>query len=141
MREIKFRGKRIDNGEWVYGSLLLIENLAYVYNGDSCPSEVNFEYEFIAVDPATVGQYTGLKDKNGKEIWGGDIIECIGSDNKPIRHLVRYNDEYGGYSQLLFMGNGITCELYDGGLISQKYICEMGKYIIGNIHDNPELLK
>ena len=39
------------------------------------------------------------------------------------------------------MGNGLTCEPYDGGLISQNYICEMGKYIIGNIHDNPELLK
>lgn len=121
MRTIRFRWKLLDNGEWVYGDLV------HTTKG--------------TIDLATVGQYTELKDKNGQEIYEDDIIECIASDNKPIRHLVRYNYEKGGYSQLLFMGNGLTCELYDGGLISQNYICEMGKYIIGNIHDNPELLK
>lgn len=75
MRPIIFRGKRLDNGEWVYGSLLLIGNLAYIYVGDSCPSEVNFEYEFIAVDPATVGQYTGLKDKKKRGLrWGYTVV-------------------------------------------------------------------
>lgn len=141
MRTIKFRGKRLDNGEWVYGHYSDFnfnpDGLAKMKYYIGVPIG-GFEYEVV---PNTIGQYTGLKDKNGKEIYEDDIIECIGSDNKPIRHLVRYNDEKGGYSQLLFMGNGLTCELYDGGLISQNYICEMGKYIIGNIHDNPELLK
>ncbi|MBS6650623.1 YopX family protein [Alistipes putredinis] len=131
MREIKFRGKRLDNGEWLYGSLVILNGRYFIFD-DANRHEV---------DPATVGEYTGLKDKNGKDVWEGDIIECIGSDNKPIRHLVRYNDEKGGYSQLLFMGNGLTCRPYDGGLISQNYICEMDKYIVGNLHDNPELLK
>ena len=82
MRPIIFRGKRLDNGEWVYGSLLLIGNLAYIYVGDSCPSEVNFEYEFIAVDPATVGQYTGLKDKKKKGFTMG--IYCCCQMGNPI---------------------------------------------------------
>lgn len=148
MREIKFRGKRLENGEWVHGSLvsihdtaIIVEDCDFSWDPDTDITAFWFDKKENEVDPATVGQYTGLKDKNGKEIYEGDIIECIGSDNKPIRHLVRYNDEKGGYSQLLFMGNGLACEPYDGGLISQNYICEMGKYIIGNIHDNTELLK
>ena len=131
MRTNGFRGRRIDNGEWIRGGLITWGQRTYIVISMQ-------EYE---VDPATVGQYTGIEDKNSKEICEDDIIECIASDNKPIRHLVKYNYEKGGYSQLLFMGNGLTCEPYDGGLISQNYICEMGKYIIGNIHDNPELLK
>ena len=146
MREIKFRGKRLDNGEWEFGDLLQYDDGSVcigVHSKNYTDDGFNVgQYHHIApVDPATVGEYTGLKDKNGKEIYVGDIIECIGSDNKPIRHLVRYNDEKGGYSQLLFMGNGLTCKPYDGGLISQNYICEMDKYIVGNLHDNPELLK
>ena len=136
MREIKFRGKRLDNGEWIEGDLLRMNGHWFIFPGPA-PGGID-KYE---VDPATVGEFTGLKDKNGKEIYEGDIIECIGSDNKPIRHIVRYNDEKGGYSQLLFMGNSLTCEPYDGGLINQNYICEMDKYIVGNIHDNLELLK
>ncbi|WP_418919724.1 YopX family protein [Alistipes putredinis] len=136
MREIKFRGKRLDNGEWIEGDLLRMNGHWFIFP-DPAPGGID-KYE---VDPATVGEFTGLKDKNGKEIYEGDIIECIGSDNKPIRHIVRYNDEKGGYSQLLFMGNSLTCEPYDGGLINQNYICEMDKYIVGNIHDNLELLK
>lgn len=132
MRTIKFRGKRIDNGEWVRGGVVTWGQRRYI---------VTISMQEYEVDPTTVGQYTGIEDKNSKEIYEDDIIECIASDNKPIRHLVRYNYEKGGYSQLLFMGNGLTCEPYDGGLISQNYIREMGKYIIGNIHDNPELLK
>lgn len=65
MREIKFRGKRLDNGKWVYG-YLADEN--YI-------NDINtFDLSSIEVDSDTVGQYTGLNDANGKEIYEGDII-------------------------------------------------------------------
>lgn len=123
MRDIIFRGKRLDNGEWVYGSLLLIGNLAYIYVGDSCPSEVNFEYEFIDVDPATVGQYTGLKDRYGDRIWEGD--------------LVKHGDEV---SEVFFDTENSCFDFKTSNdPFAAQFSCDYE--ILGNIHDNPDLLK
>ena len=66
MREIKFRGKRLDNGEWIEGDLLRMNGHWFIFL-DPAPEGI----DKYAVDPATVGEFTGLKDKNGKEIYEG----------------------------------------------------------------------
>ena len=126
MREIKFRGRRLGNGEWLYGSLLVShfkDDKKERYFITQFSGNYTFEHE---VDPATVGQYTGLKDKNGREICEGDIL----LDESGTYAVV-------GYSMGAFyvdFGEGFDLQ-YFAECIHE--ICE----VVGNIHDDPELLK
>lgn len=137
MREILFRGKRRDNGEWTYGSLLkpifgakpaILQDASV---DDSC--RLDFEYHFV--DPDTVGQYTGLTDKNGKKIFEGDI--CQIKNHRLITDtpfVVEWED---------FVYNGWTWrDLDDDGSVD-SFTSGAANYceVIGNIHDNPELLE
>lgn len=136
MREIKFRGKRRDNGEWAYGlpgygSGGEIEKISGWMGEEDNPL-----YDEIEVIPETIGEYTGLKDSKENEIWEDDII----SDGERRWHITwqHLNARFGYIYKS--KSNGDT---FDGRLPAQTGIQEylMKKVIvIGNIHDNKELL-
>lgn len=121
-REILFRGKRMDNGEWSYGFIL------HAQNDDSwcITNEVEYLHD---VDGNTVGQYTGLTDKNGVKIFEGDIISYSGS-----KEVVRFNTSLNIPCFTTGIGGGSSTRLHPYK-ISKKHV------VIGNIHDDPELLE
>lgn len=142
MREIKFRGKRLDNGEWIYGSLLVShfkDDKKERYFITQFSGNYTFEHE---VDPNTVGQFTGLKDKSGREIWEGDIFKEDGSGI--VRSVFRVPGGLAFEDNPVSFGYDHRAPVYPYSSIAEmqsvswlSQCCE----VIGNIHDNPELLK
>lgn len=134
MREILFRGKRVDNGEWIYGDAVQFPTHGIVRIVEQEPS-----YKDAEVDSETVGQYTGLTDKNGKKIFEGDVLNV--HDQIPM---------FDGYDTDEIVYNGKVMYIKNQGM----YVCEGNNNgnalcalnldkceVIGNIHDNPELLE
>ena len=132
MREILFRGKRVDNGEWV------ISNSFYQCNGKIKLWDEQNRDGYVEVEKETVGQYTGLTDKNGKKIYEGDIVK----------------DEYGRIMEVVWRENLAKFALKLIKTTGEKWTenflyADMGEWfdlanhlpeVIGNIHDNKELL-
>lgn len=138
MREILFRGKRIDNGEWVEGGICDYDSgvsIFVVNHYDGTLYEPPYtDLDEIDVIPETVEQYTGLTDKNGKKIFEGDIVKFYEHyDNCSVYcdiGYIVYRDENAKF--LYYTPDSIV-----GYSIDSTCILE----VIGNIHDNPELLE
>ena len=135
MREILFRGKSVNDGNWVEGSLVVttiepaddtpikhyhIENMTIGVFPDGFQSGLS-----ETVNPNTVGQFTGLTDKNGKKIFDGDIVKKVGD-----KCVVKWDEECANFIII-----GAMTRL-DFSLFFAKHL-----EVIGNIHDNPELLE
>lgn len=136
MRTIKFRGKQYKTGEWLEGDLI-----HYRHDVMILPLEANW-YDFVprkdnpcrlpsdrfVVDPETVGQFSTLKDKNGRDIFAGDILAAQGVEEKLEVRLVR--------GVFAFLWNGNLDDEFPTGSPTHEWA-----EVVGNIHDNPQLLK
>ena len=144
MREILFRGRRRDNREWVFGCYYKqtecygddTENHIIIASSEDLSYDQVLDYYYV--DPETVGQFTGLTDKNGKKIFEGDIVK---SEFTKMPYTVcfgeySYEDEYGNEQSV--------CGWYNedqGGYVTGFGCPDDWAIVIGNIHDNPDLFK
>lgn len=127
MREILFRGKRENTGEWEYGNFVKSTFIGtYIVRKGICEN-------FVDVIPETVGQYTGLTDKNGKKIFEGDIIDTPDRLVKVVwlEGNAQFDLEFIKFAHDIRIDNFRGIEMRD--LVDYE--------VIGNIYDNPELLE
>lgn len=148
MRTSKFRAKRYSDGEWVYGSgIVFCDDCCFIDKNDECYIQRPYAYRgnthFIELatvlcEQQPVCQFTGLYDKNRKEIYEGDIIRSFDSNNKEIIHYIEWRDTQARYVAVHKRESvwhiDLTSDIY------QEWIDEFEKEIIGNIYDNPDLL-
>lgn len=121
MREILFRGKCVDDGKWVYGHYVYQYGANIIYLPDGVDEYGGFDYYHI--NPETVGQYTGLTDKNNKKIFEGDIVN--------FSNILYY----------IVFADGCFRICRNGQYSYTLHNLHSAFEVIGNIHDNPELLK
>lgn len=129
MRDIRFRGKRIDNGEWVYGDICHHDGVVS-YIGQHPADGAMVVHD---LDPATIGQFTGLLDKNGKGIYEGDVVRAVALSNDHHQRgaAMKSTIEY-------WMGNACLAITH---VPLFPFIVDHEFEVIGNVHDNPELLE
>lgn len=141
MRVIKFRGKDLDTNEWVYGDLLRaidydpdtrkgVFTKGYIIH-EKGDENTNYVCRSVDIDPNTVGQFIGVYDKNGKEVYEGDIVDCWSEGRHCTNGIVKW------------MQNRIwIASIWDiWNLMPNKNGIDEGLIVVGNIYDNPELLE
>lgn len=140
MREIKFRAKDIDSGLWVYGNYVKYneddgELIHCIVSQERC--QVSAELVYTQVDPTTIGEFTGDCDKNGKEIYEGDILEVCWDNKSKVFGVVRY-----AKSRFFVDDDYLRDKIPDKAPLSGIIYDSHFKFeVIGNVFDNPELLK
>lgn len=145
MREIKFRAKDTLERNWYIGSYVFTnDNKNDPFRGgpfkeshriifySSCDWNMG-GWNDVEIDPSTLGQYTGLKDKNGKEIYEGDIIRSFDSSGEAILHCIVWEE---ARFVALFKGRNFSSKCF----LKQDWLDEFEKEVIGNIYDNKNLL-
>ena len=137
MRTIKFRAKGKYDGQWHYGGLIQVSK------GYSIATKIEDAFEMCAVEPETIGQFTGLYDTNGKEIYEGDILQsdkpnaslCVVSwSTEKAAFIYRFYDER--IDDTHEIGKKSRYAIGDWNMMFEKDLA-----VIGNIHDNPELIE
>jgi len=151
-REIIFRGKRVDNGEWVEGEIIfkIMEGVKDEDPSMHCKLPNEKFGQFVDVIPETVGQFTGLLDKNGKRIFEGDVLHKMDTDYNTFNKDFSDEEFKEWEKTLIEVFKGVaTMERFPSFWLENETFGYEGEKlqtpeefeIIGNIHDNPELLK
>ena len=118
MREILFRGKRVENGKWVDGDLVKRDKSFYVLQSDSD------DYECNEVNPETIGQYTGFEDKNGQKIFEGDILYHPIQGKRKVYYP--FSEKVSSYGSRMIEGKVRMASTLSDGFLYE---------VIGNVHD------